>query len=126
MEHLEAAIEALTAAAGSVDVEGRLALLARAREEVEAAIIDAVAEARVTDRSWARIGKCFGVTRQAAQSRYADLLKPLAEPEQAEPIRPARTPRERTEMVALATARGLPLLRLRVERMPIPVARRSS
>ena len=128
MDYVETGTAALAAAVRTDDVDERLALLplALARERVDAAIAATVAEARGVHRSWARIGKALGVTRQAAQSRLAHLMKPSVEPEQVEPASPARTPRPRTEMVALATARGFPLLRLHVERVPIAVARRST
>ena len=44
------------------------------REEVDAAILEAVQEARRDHRTWAEIGAMLGVTRQAAQHKYAPML----------------------------------------------------
>lgn len=48
-----------------------IAELADQREEVEAELVAAVEEARKTNRSWSEIGAMLGVTKQAAQRKYA-------------------------------------------------------
>ena len=45
--------------------------LSELRKEVDAAILDAVREARRERSTWAEIGAMLGVTRQAAQRKYA-------------------------------------------------------
>jgi len=44
------------------------------RKEVDAAILEAVREARGNRHTWAEMGVMLGVTRQAAQHKYAPLL----------------------------------------------------
>ena len=44
------------------------------RKEIEAAIFDAVCEARRTGRTWSEIGVMLGVSKQAAQQRYGPKL----------------------------------------------------
>jgi recombinational DNA repair ATPase RecF len=48
-----------------------IAELADQREEVEAELVAAVEEARKAHRSWSEIGAMLGVTKQAAQRKYA-------------------------------------------------------
>ena len=48
--------------------------LADLRKEIDAAILEAVREARGKRRTWAEIGAMLGVTRQAAQHKYAPML----------------------------------------------------
>lgn len=48
--------------------------LADLRKEVDEAILEAVREARGKGHTWAEIGAMLGVTRQAAQPKYAPLL----------------------------------------------------
>ena len=51
-----------------------IARLTDLRKEVEAAILEAVREARRDRRTWAEVGAMLGVTRQAAQHKYAPIL----------------------------------------------------
>lgn len=44
------------------------------RREIDAAILEAVREARRQRRTWAEIGTMLGVSRQAAQHKYGPLL----------------------------------------------------
>lgn len=44
------------------------------RKEIEAAIFDAVCEARRTGHTWSEIGVMLGVSKQAAQQRYGPKL----------------------------------------------------
>ena len=44
------------------------------RKEIEAAIFDAVCEARRTGHTWSEIGVMLGVSKQAAQQRYGPML----------------------------------------------------
>ena len=44
------------------------------RKEIEAAILDAVCEARRTGHTWSEIGVMLGVSKQAAQKRYGPKL----------------------------------------------------
>jgi hypothetical protein len=48
-----------------------IAELAVRRGELDAALIDAVRSARQADRSWSEIGAMLGVSKQAAQRKYA-------------------------------------------------------
>ena len=43
-------------------------------KEIEAAIFDAVREARRTGHTWSEIGVMLGVSKQAAQQRYGPML----------------------------------------------------
>ena len=45
--------------------------LAEQREDVEAKLVAAVEAARKAHRSWSEIGAMLGVTKQAAQRKYA-------------------------------------------------------
>jgi hypothetical protein len=49
-----------------------LGVLASQRDAVEGAIRDAVRGARTARHSWSEIGMMLGVTKQAAQQRYAE------------------------------------------------------
>lgn len=51
-----------------------LAKLAEQRETLENDLTAAVAEARQLDRSWSEIGAMLGVSKQAAQRKYAATL----------------------------------------------------
>ena len=51
-----------------------IARLTDLRKEVDTAILEAVREARQQRRTWAEIGAMLGVTRQAAQHKYAPAL----------------------------------------------------
>ena len=51
-----------------------IARLTELRKEVDAAILEAVCEARGKRRTWAEIGAMLGVTRQAAQHKYGPRL----------------------------------------------------
>ena len=48
-----------------------IAELAEQRDEVDAALIDAIRSAREADRSWSEIGAMLGVSKQAAQRKYS-------------------------------------------------------
>ncbi len=48
-----------------------IAELAERRDEVDAALLEAVRTARAADRSWSEIGAMLGVSKQAAQRKYA-------------------------------------------------------
>ncbi|MGI8792412.1 MAG: hypothetical protein ACR2H3_04450 [Acidimicrobiales bacterium] len=48
-----------------------IAELSEQREGVDAALTDAVKSARRADRSWSEIGTMLGVSKQAAQRKYA-------------------------------------------------------
>ena len=58
-------VEAKTAALRSI------AELVEQRDGVDTALLDAVREAREADRSWSEIGAMLGVSKQAAQRKYA-------------------------------------------------------
>jgi hypothetical protein len=51
-----------------------IAELTEQREEVDAAILEAVRSARAAHRSWSEIGAMLGVTKQAAQRKYSRLV----------------------------------------------------
>jgi hypothetical protein len=51
-----------------------LAKLAEQREALETDLTAAVAEARQLDRSWSEIGAMLGVSKQAAQRKYASTV----------------------------------------------------
>jgi hypothetical protein len=51
-----------------------IAELAEQREGVDAAIVEAVRSARAARRSWSEIGAMLGVSKQAAQRKYAKLV----------------------------------------------------
>ncbi len=48
-----------------------IAELAKRRGELDAALVEAIRSARRADRSWTEIGAMSGVTKQAAQRKYA-------------------------------------------------------
>lgn len=48
-----------------------IAKLAERRDEVDAALLEAVRSARAAHRSWSEIGAMLGVSKQAAQRKYA-------------------------------------------------------
>jgi hypothetical protein len=48
-----------------------IAELVEQRDEVDTALLDAIREARNADRSWSEIGAMLGVSKQAAQRKYA-------------------------------------------------------
>lgn len=48
-----------------------IAELVEQREDVDTALLSAIREARVADRSWPEIGAMLGVSKQAAQCKYA-------------------------------------------------------
>jgi len=48
-----------------------IAELSEQREGVDAALADAVRSARRAERSWSEIGAMLGVSKQAAQRKYA-------------------------------------------------------
>jgi hypothetical protein len=51
-----------------------IAELVMQRDDVDTALLDAIREARVADRSWSEIGAMLGVSKQAAQRKYAPKL----------------------------------------------------
>jgi hypothetical protein len=58
-------VEANTAALRTI------AELVEQRDDVDTALLDAVRDARNADRSWSEIGAMLGVSKQAAQRKYA-------------------------------------------------------
>ncbi len=58
-------VEAKTAALRAI------AELVEQRDEVDTALLDAIRDARNADRSWSEIGAMLGVSKQAAQRKYA-------------------------------------------------------
>ncbi len=48
-----------------------IAELVEQRDDVDTALLDAVRDARGADRSWSEIGAMLGVSKQAAQRKYA-------------------------------------------------------
>jgi hypothetical protein len=48
-----------------------IAELAERRGELDAALVEAIRSARRADRSWTEIGAMLGVSKQAAQRKYA-------------------------------------------------------
>lgn len=51
-----------------------IAELAEQRQAIDAALLDAVRSARAAQRSWSEIGAMLGVSKQAAQRKYARLV----------------------------------------------------
>ena len=51
-----------------------IAELAEQRDEVDAALIDAIRSTREARRSWSEIGAMLGVSKQAAQRKYSKQL----------------------------------------------------
>ncbi len=45
--------------------------LVEQRDDVDTALLDAIRDARRADRSWSEIGAMLGVSKQAAQRKYA-------------------------------------------------------
>ena len=58
-------VEAKTAALRTI------AELVEQRDDVDMALLDAIRDARNADRSWSEIGAMLGVSKQAAQRKYA-------------------------------------------------------
>jgi ABC-type transporter Mla subunit MlaD len=58
-------VEANTAALRTI------AELAEQRDDIDKALLDAIRDARNADRSWSEIGAMLGVSKQAAQRKYA-------------------------------------------------------
>ena len=58
-------VEANTAALRTI------AELVEQRDDVDTALLDAIRDARTADRSWSEIGAMRGVSKQAAQRKYA-------------------------------------------------------
>ena len=48
-----------------------IAELVERRGDVDSALLDAIRTARTADRSWSEIGAMLGVSKQAAQRKYA-------------------------------------------------------
>ena len=48
-----------------------IAELVERRDDVDSALLDAIRTARRADRSWSEIGAMLGVSKQAAQRKYA-------------------------------------------------------
>jgi hypothetical protein len=61
-------VEAKTAALRTI------AELAEQRDDIDTALLDAIRDARKADRSWSEIGAMLGVSKQAAQRKYAAKL----------------------------------------------------
>ena len=61
-------VEAETAALRTI------AELVEQRADVDTALLDAIRDARQADRSWSEIGAMLGVSKQAAQRKYAAKL----------------------------------------------------
>ncbi len=51
-----------------------IAELVERRDEVDTALLDAIRRARKAQRSWSEIGVMLGVSKQAAQRKYADKI----------------------------------------------------
>lgn len=51
-----------------------IAELVEQRDDVDTALLDAIRAARDADRSWSEIGTMLGVSKQAAQRKYAAKL----------------------------------------------------
>ncbi|MDO8392061.1 MAG: AsnC family transcriptional regulator [Actinomycetota bacterium] len=51
-----------------------IAGLAEQRDQIDAALLTAVRAARAAERSWSEIGAMLGVSKQAAQRKYAKLV----------------------------------------------------
>jgi AsnC-type helix-turn-helix domain len=58
-------VEARTAALRTI------AELAEQRDDIDTALLGAIRDARNADRSWSEIGAMLGVSKQAAQRKYA-------------------------------------------------------
>lgn len=52
----------------------RIADLSNRRRRIDEQLVDAVASARASDRSWSEIGAMLGVSKQAAQRKYGPLV----------------------------------------------------
>ena len=50
-----------------------IAELAERRGKLDAALVEAIRSARRADRSWTEIGSMLGVSKQAAQRKYAKI-----------------------------------------------------
>jgi hypothetical protein len=61
-------VEAKTAALRTI------AELVAQRDDVDTALLDAIRDARDANRSWSEIGAMLGVSKQAAQRKYAAKL----------------------------------------------------
>ena len=61
-------VEANTAALRTI------AELVEQRDDVDTALLSAIRDARDADRSWSEIGAMLGVSKQAAQRKYASKL----------------------------------------------------
>ena len=48
-----------------------IAELVEQRDDVDTALLDAIRDARKADRCWSEIGAMLGVSKQAAQRKYA-------------------------------------------------------
>jgi hypothetical protein len=57
--------------AADTDALKAIAELVERRDEVDAALLEAVRSARAAHRSWSEIGAMLGVSKQAAQRKYA-------------------------------------------------------
>lgn len=51
-----------------------IAELVEQRDSVDTALLDAIRDARKADRSWSEIGAMLGVSKEAAQRKYAPKL----------------------------------------------------
>ena len=80
--------------------------LAELREEVDAAILEAVRDARSQRHTWAEIGVMLGVTRQAAQHKYGPKLDDVPV-EGARAVLDVRRRESLDRMVAIADEGGM-------------------
>jgi hypothetical protein len=64
-DDVDALVEAKTAALRTI------AELVEQRDDVDTALLDAIRDARKADRSWSEIGAMLGISKQAAQRKYA-------------------------------------------------------
>ncbi len=56
------------------DALRQIAELAERRTDIDTALLDAIRNARHADRSWSEFGAMLGVTKQAAQRKYANRI----------------------------------------------------
>jgi hypothetical protein len=67
-------VEADDLVVANTDALRVIAELAEQRDDVDAAIVDAIRSARAANRSWSEIGAMLGVSKQAAQRKYSKLV----------------------------------------------------
>lgn len=88
----DAAPPTLTALAARVEHDGDPLARLAAATELRSLLVDlevqAVREARASQVSWSFIGDRLGISKQAAQKRYAEGLRPVQEADTAAPPEP--------------------------------------